>query len=122
MYPPDLEQVTRLLFKEMTATFATLSPAAIKVYVMPEDFQHFWRTARERTGSSYSGLHFGHYIAASYCLNLSLSHAAKLSICARNGVTLARWAMGLTFLLKKILSNAFVHKLQVICLLEADFN
>jgi hypothetical protein len=63
-----------------------------------------------------------HYIATSYCPDLSLLHAAKLSICARNGVTLARWGMGLTVLLKKILGNVFVHKLCAICLLEADFN
>jgi hypothetical protein len=73
-------------------------------------------------GSSYSGLHFGHYIAASFCPDLSLLHAAKLSICARNGVPLARWGKGLTVLLEKILGNVFVHKLQAICLLEADFN
>ncbi len=88
----------------------------------PDDFQLFWQTARERTGSSYSGLHFGHYIAASFCPNLSALHATKLSICARNGVALARWGIGLTVLLEKIMGNVFVHKLQAICLLEADFN
>ncbi len=49
-------------------------------------------------------------------------HTAKLSICARNGVSLARWGKGLTVLLEKILGNVFVHNLQAICLLEADFN
>jgi hypothetical protein len=61
-------------------------------------------------------------VAASYCPDLSLLHAAKLTICTRNGVTLARWEMGLTVLLEKILRNVFVHKLRAICLLEADFN
>ena len=88
----------------------------------PEDFQYFWQTARENTGSSYSGLHFGHYIAASFCTDLSLLHAAKLTICARNGVALERWGKGLTVLLEKILGNVFVHKLRAICLLEANFN
>jgi hypothetical protein len=121
-YPPDLDQATRLLFKEATATFAALLPAAIETYVTPEDFRHFRRTAHEWTGSSYSGLHFGHYIAASYCPDLSLLHAAKLFICARNRETLARWGIGLTVLLEKILGIVFVHKLWEICLLEADFN
>ena len=79
-------------------------------------------SARESTGSSYSGLHFGHYIAASFCPDLSLLHAAKLSICARNRVSLAHWGQGLIVLLEKILGNVFVHKLRAICLLEADFN
>jgi hypothetical protein len=73
-------------------------------------------------GLLYSGLHFGHYIVASFCPNLSVLHAAKLSICAHNRVPLARWGRGLTVLLEKIMGNVFVHKLQAICLLEADFN
>ena len=56
-YPQDLDPATRLLFEEATATYAALSPTVIAIYVTPEDFQHFWQTARERTGSSNSGLH-----------------------------------------------------------------
>ncbi len=103
-------------------TYASLSPQEVAIYVTPEDFQLFWQTACERTGSSYSGFHFGHYIAASFCPNLSALHVAKLSICARNGVALARWEIGLTVLLEKIMGNVFVHKLRANCLLEADFN
>ena len=121
-YPPDLDPATRLLFEEAAATYATLSPTEIATYVTPDDFQQFWQHTREHTGSSYSGLHFGHYIAASFCPDLSLLHVAKLSICARNGVSLACWGQGLTVLLEKILGNVFVHKLRAICLLEADFN
>ncbi len=77
---------------------------------------------KEYTSSSYSGLHFGPYIAALHCPDLLLLHAAKLSICARNRVSLARWGKGLTVLLQKNLGNVFVHKLRVICLLQADFN
>ncbi len=121
-YPPDLDPATRLLFEEAAATYATLSPTEISTYVTPEDFQQFWQHAQERTGSSYSGLYFGHYIAASFCPDLSLLHAAKLLICARNGVSLACWGQGLTVLLEKILGNVSGHKLRAICLLEADFN
>jgi hypothetical protein len=91
-------------------------------YVSPGDFLHFWQTARERTGYSYSRLHFGHYVSELFCPDLSLLHAAKLSICEWNGVTLSWWGKGLMVLREKILGNVFVHKLQAICLLEADFN
>jgi hypothetical protein len=77
---------------------------------------------KEWTGSSYSGLHFGPYIAALHCPDLLLLHAAKLSICARNSISLMRWGKGLTTLLEKNLGNIFVHELHVICLLPADFN
>ncbi len=98
-YPQELDLATRLLFEEVAATYATLSPTKIATYVSVEDFQHFWQTARECTGSSYSGLHFGHYMAASFCLGLSLLQADKLTICAKNGVSLALLGKGLTFLL-----------------------
>jgi hypothetical protein len=75
-YPPDLDPATRLLFEEAAATYPTLSPTEIATYVTPKDFQQFWKHAWERTGFSYSGLHFGHYIAASFCPDLSLLHAA----------------------------------------------
>ncbi len=121
-YPQDLDPATRLLFEESAHTYAALSPQEVSTYVAPEDFQMFWQTARECTGSSYSGLHFGHYIVTSYCMNLSLLHATKLLICARNGVTLARWEKGLAVLLEKIVRSVFMHKLCAICLLKADFN
>ncbi len=122
MYPQDLDPATRLLFEEAAATYATLTPTEVATYVTPEDFRHFWQTARKCTGSSYSGLHFGHYIAASFCPDLSLLHAAKLLICTRNWVALSQWGKGVTVLLEKIVGNVFVHKLRAICLLEADFN
>jgi hypothetical protein len=49
-YPPDLDPATRLLFEEAAVTYASLSPTEIATYVTPEDFQHFWQMARERTG------------------------------------------------------------------------
>jgi hypothetical protein len=121
-YPPDLDPVTWLLFEEATATYARLSPLEFATYVTVKDFQYFWQRARERTGSSYSGLHFGYYKAASFCIKLSALHASKLSLVARKGVPLSRWNRGLTVLLEKIVGNVFVHKLRAICLLEANFN
>ncbi len=87
-----------------------------------EDFQHFWQTAKERTGSLYSCLYIGHHIAALFCPDLSSLHTAKLFICARNRVALSWWGRSLTVLLKKILGNVFVHRLRAICFLKADFN
>ena len=49
-------------------------------------------------------------------------HAAKLSVCAKKGLPLARWGRGVTVLLEKICGYNYVHKLRDICLLEADFN
>ena len=49
-------------------------------------------------------------------------HATYLTACARRGILLARWGIGLIVLLEKIIGNNFIHKLKVICLLKAYFN
>jgi hypothetical protein len=86
--PVDLDPATQILFKEVAVTFGTLLPEQVVTYVTVEDYQYFWQTTKEQTGSLFSCLHFGHYIATSFYPDLSSLHAAKLSICARNGVAL----------------------------------
>jgi hypothetical protein len=53
---------------------------------------------------------------------LSAMHAAYLTSCARRGIPLAHWGIGLTVLLQKIVGNNLVHKLRAICLIQADLN
>ena len=122
VFPPDCDPATRLLLEEAAKTYRQLSNEEIASYVTLEDFQYWWRRARARTSSSYSGLHFDHYIAAAYDDGLSALHAAKLTFCAQKGVPLERWGIGVTVLLEKICGNNFVNKLRAICLFEADFN
>ena len=99
-----------------------MGPEEVVKYVTVEDFQYYWQRADERIQSSYSRLHFGHYKAAAYSDGPSMLHAAKLNLCAKTGVALDRWGIGLTVLLEKICGNDFVHKLRAIFLYEADFN
>jgi hypothetical protein len=121
-YPTDINPATRLLFEEATATYSAFSPSEVATYITVEDFQYFRQRAHERTGSLYSGLHFGHYKTGLFCRDLSALHASKLSLVARKGLPLSRWNRGLTVLLEKIVGNVFIHKLRAICLLEANFD
>eukprot|EP00956_Cyclotella_meneghiniana_P004094 scaffold4965_cov23-Cyclotella_meneghiniana.AAC.2 len=57
-------------------------------YVTIEDFIGYWKSARERTSSSGSGRHFGHYIAASDDPELAILHLESLNIAARRGTAL----------------------------------
>ena len=41
-----------------------MSPSEIATYLTVEDYQYYWKKVKERISSSYSRLHFGHYIAA----------------------------------------------------------
>lgn len=122
VYPPDTDPATRLLLEEAAVTYSKLSREDVASYVTVEDFQWYWKHANERVSSSYSGLHMGHYIAAAYDYNLSLLHASKLSMCARKGISLDRWGIGVTVLLEKICGVNYINKLRAICLFEADFN
>eukprot|EP00956_Cyclotella_meneghiniana_P011946 scaffold16843_cov51-Cyclotella_meneghiniana.AAC.2 len=91
-------------------------------YVTVEDFISYWKSAREKTSSSDSGRHFGHYIAASDDPELAILHVESLNIAARRGTALDRWKSALTVLLEKVMGNILIEKLRAICLLEADFN
>ena len=99
-----------------------MSREEVATYVTAEDYQYYWKKAREKTSSSYSRLHFGHYIAAADSEELSKLHAAKLTEVARRGIPLNRWKVGVTVLLEKIAGVTYVNKLRAICFFEADFN
>ena len=52
----------------------------VDIVVTMEDFQYYWRKAKERTSSSFSRVHFGHYKAAAKSEYLFKIHALKLSL------------------------------------------
>ncbi len=99
-----------------------MSGIEITTSVMTEDFQYYWQQVDKQTLSSFSGATFSHYKAAAFHRMLLAMHATYLSACAKKGIPLSRWGVGLTVLLEKIIGNSFVHRLQAICLLEANFN
>ena len=88
--PPDTDTATKFLLEEAGITYRKMPHKEMATYVTTEDFRDYWQTANERTSSSYSGLHFGHYKAASFDNVLLAMHAAKLSACTKKGLLLAR--------------------------------
>jgi hypothetical protein len=90
--------------------------------VTATDFLSFWTTSREKTSSSKSGRHFGHYRAACNDPDLVNLHVENINLAATMGTPLTRWKQGVTVLLEKVAGNIHIDKLRAICLLEADFN
>jgi hypothetical protein len=120
--PPGVDDLTRQFFAELQAT-APLDPAnRISCEITRQDFQHHWRRSRERTSSSVSGLHYGHYKAASHSELLSEIHALMTELAVTGGTPLARWENGLSAMLEKTKGVIQVDKLRAILLMEADFN
>ena len=111
---PDLAQFFRL--------FAQAQVHPISASISQQDFQQYWGKARERTASSISGLHFGHYKAAAASNLLSSIHASSIESAFSRGYPLQRWTRGLSCMLEKEEGVIKVDKLRAILLLEADFN
>ncbi len=121
-YPPNTNIWTKKILQEAHHTFSRMYGVKIATTNSTMDFQQYWKRVDERTSSSFSGVTFSHYKAVASHLMLLSMHAAYLTVCARRGIPLACWRIGLTVLLEKIVGNSFVHKLRVICLLKADFD
>jgi hypothetical protein len=67
-----------------------------------EDFQAYWKKAWERASSSISGLHFGHYKAATINARLSEMHAVSVDIAIISEYSaLKKWQKGLMVMLEK---------------------
>ena len=120
--PAGMDEPTRLIFKEMARIWKKMKSGEVDIVVTMEDFQYYWRKAKERTSSSFSRVHFGHYKAAAKSEYLSKIHALKLSLIARTGCTPERWRRCLAVMLEKIAGVVLVTKQRAILLLEADFN
>ena len=111
MLPSDTGGPTLLLLEEMANIWQLMKDGRVDIVVTVDDFQHYWRRAKERTSSSYSKLHFGHYKSAARWDYLLEVHALKLSLISKSGSAPERWARGLSVVLEKITGVAVVTKL-----------
>ena len=119
---PTWDDRVLTLVRAMEYATSARTKGPLDMEITREDFQHCWTRARERTSSSLSGIHFGHYMATALDNDLSEIHALFLTIAVQMGYSLLRWQHGLTVLLEKIQGVRLVDKLRAILLLEADFN
>ena len=69
--PSGTDPATIVILKEIARIWRLMGGREVSVIITKEDFQHYWRTMKERTASLYSGCHFGHYKAAAHSDYLS---------------------------------------------------
>ena len=121
-YEPDptLDQWTTQFLEALEHTDPARPP--INTTISASDYQAYWRRAKEKTSSSYSGLHFGHWKAAASNNYLSECHALSTELAYSSGFSFPRWQAGLSAMLEKQKGNDHVDKLRAILLMEADFN
>ena len=122
VFPPDFDPATKELLEECARIRNKVPANSVSPDINCAQWQYKWCKARERTSSSESGLHFGHYKAGASSDMILEFHALKTTLALRLGIALARWSRGLSVMLEKMFGCTLVTKLRAILLMEADFN
>jgi hypothetical protein len=115
------DSATKLLLREIStinSLFDGIDPGRAEITM--EDFTDYWKKRNEKTSSSYSGRHIGHYKAPIEDMSIAVLHCASLNLALRRGIPLSRWSKGVTVLLEKEPGNCYIEKLRAICLMEGD--
>jgi uncharacterized protein (UPF0332 family) len=122
MYPGEFDQAMKELCKECALICTIIPKNSVNIKMTEEDYRAHWKQAKEETSSSFSGLHFGHYIAGIDSDYISHFHALKALLLLHHGLVLERWAQGLLVMLKKLCGCLLITKLRAMLLMEAGFN
>ena len=120
--PPETSPITIIILEEIVRIWAQMEGGEVDIVLSVKDLQHYWQQAKEKTASSFSGLHFGHYKVIAASDFISKMHALKLTLISKIGLAHVRWVRGPSVMLEKITGVALVTKLRAILLMEADFN
>jgi hypothetical protein len=67
--PSGIYPATVIILKGIAQIWRLMGNGEVNIIITREDFQHYWRRMKERTASSFSGRHVGHYTATA-CSNL----------------------------------------------------
>jgi hypothetical protein len=118
----EVDVGTQGLFDKIAEIRGKIPKDSVDTLVKHPVWQQRWRKAREKTSSSESGRHFGHYIAASDSELISYCHALLAAIAVKRGYSPSRWERALSCMLEKIPGCSLVEKMRAILLMEADFN
>jgi len=122
----DLDDIvdddTREMLRCFEMTAEIRADGQISLHISRKDFQDYWKAMNERTSSSFSELHFGHYKTGARSDYISDVHAALSQLACTTGYSFERWQQGLTVMLEKKVGSIIVDKLRAILLMEADFN
>ena len=97
-------------------------PAVQPIPISREELAEGWKRVKERTSSSPSGLHIGHWKAGCDDPGIHWINTTMINIPYMSGYSPKRWQIGLNVMLEKISGNCRVDKLRTILLYEADFN
>ncbi len=110
-YPDRFDQATKELCEECALIRQIIPKNSVRIKMTKDDYWAHWKRAKEETSSSFSGLHFGHYIAGTSSTHISHFHALKTTLLLHHGLVLERWAKGLSVMLQKLFGCSMITKL-----------
>ncbi len=121
-YPETFDEATKELCRECALIRQIVPKDSIGIKMTKEDHWGHWRTAKEETSSSKSGMHFGYYKAGSLSEYIGHFYALKATLLLHHGLVLNHWAQEFLVMLQKMFGCSLITKLCSILLMEADFN
>ena len=116
------DQGTRELMEEIAAVRKLVPKNSVCTTISPPQWRQRWRGTKERTSSSPSGRHFGHYIAGAKSKMVAYFDSVMVTMPLKKGFALTRHSVGLTAMIEKKPGATSLAKLRAILLMEADFN
>ena len=86
-----LDRGASLFIRHLQVTEPILQRSHISNVISVNDFQDYWRKVREKTSSSPSGRHFGHWKSIAKSSSLSSIFAKMVSLPTESGYSPTRW-------------------------------
>ena len=104
-FPDNMDETTKEICEEVARIRQMIPTDLASLLVTKDTWQKKWSKLKEDTSSSYSGLHFGHYISGAESDLISQFHAMKTSIALKEGIALSLWSNGMLVMLEKCLES-----------------
>jgi len=120
--PEVLPQDSRTIIFELQSIATNNDQSISTPPITTNEFERIIIDTPERTSSSPSRRHLGHYKAALLSPNLLYLFCQLTSLPFHFGFTPTRWTTSIDKMLEKSPGNPHISKLRIIQLLEADFN
>ena len=89
-YSEGFHPATKELLEECARIRTRVPENLVDNFLGGREWQRRWLRAKEKTSSSVSKLHFGHYIAGAKSNRISYVHALKTSMSLKYGAPLSR--------------------------------